>query len=209
MARPRRSSGLPAHLRPPDKKAPKPPARVSAEQEALLEDLRASAVSVEDLEKMRLSTEEIDRLLGEKPNFERLPPKTRILATPRGEARVRSAGSLGTPEEAALTRAIEALEEVAARVNKRQRERIAGFRRYLENLPRQQEASEEEIEAKRQGKRIGRKAFAALVGVSPKTLLDWHASGAFEPAYIDPKGWRFYTFEQVGEAKALLRKRKR
>lgn len=204
MARPRRSPGLPAHLRPPDKKAPKPPAGVSVaalgraieareEEEALLEDLRASAVSVEDLEKMRLSTEEIHRLL---------------LATPRGEARIRSTGTL-TPEEAALTRAIEALEEVAALVNKRQRERIAGFRRYLENLPRHYEASEEEIEAKRQGKRIGRKAFAALVGVSPKTLLDWHTSGAFEPAYIDPKGWRFYTFEQVGEAKALLRKRKR
>lgn len=109
----------------------------------------------------------------------------------------------------ALARAIQALEEVAAGVNKRQRERIAGFRRYLESLPLQQEASEEESEAKRQGKRIGRKAFAALVGVSPKTLLDWHTSGAFEPAYIDPKGWRFYTFEQVGEAKALLRKRKR
>lgn len=208
MARPRRSPGLPAHLRPPDKKAPKPPAGVSAEEEALLEDLRASAVSVEDLEKMRLSDEEIHRLLGEKPSIERLVAPPRILATPRGEARIRSAGTL-TPEEAALTRAIEALEEVAARVNKRQRERIAGFRRYLENLPRQQEASEEEIEAKRQGKRIGRKAFAALVGVSPKTLLDWHTSGAFEPAYIDPKGWRFYTFEQVGEAKALLRKRKR
>ena len=208
MARPRRSPGLPAHLRPPDQKAPKPPAGVSAEEEALLEDLRASAVSVEDLEKMRLSDEEIHRLLGEKPSIERLVAPPRILATPRGEARIRSAGTL-TPEEAALTRAIEALEEVAARVNKRQRERIACFRRYLENLPRQQEASEEEIEAKRQGKRIGRKAFAALVGVSPKTLLDWHTSGAFEPAYIDPKGWRFYTFEQVGEAKALLRKRKR
>ena len=194
MARPRRSPGLPAHLRPPDKKAPKPPAGLNAEQEALLEDLRASAVSVEDLEKMRLSTEDLDRLLGEKPRNERLALLTR---TPRA------------PEDAALTRAIEALEEVAAGVNKRQRERIAAFRRYLENLPRQQEASEEEIEAKRQGKRIGRKAFAALVGVSPKTLLDWHTSGAFEPAYIDPKGWRFYTFEQVGEAKALLRKRKR
>ena len=209
MARPRRSSGLPAHLRPPDKKAPKPPAGLNAEQEALLEDLRASAVSVEDLEKMRLSTEEIDRLFGEKPRIERRAPPTRILATPYGEARIRSAGTLGKPEDAALTRAIEALEAVAAGVNKRQRERIAGFRKYLENLPLQQEASEEESEAKRQGKRIGRKAFAALVGVSPKTLLDWHTSGVFEPAYIDPKGWRFYTFEQVAEAKALLRKRKR
>ncbi len=208
MARPRRSSGLPAHLRPPDKKAPKPPAGISAEQEALIEDLRASAVSVEDLEEMRLSTEDLDRLLGEKPRIERLVAPTRTLATPHGTIRVKNVGTL-TPEEAALTRAIEALEEVAARVNKRQRERLAGFRRYLENLPRQQEASEEETEARRQGKRIGRKAFAALVGVSPKTLLDWHTSGAFEPAYIDPKGWRFYTFEQVGEAKALLRKRKR
>jgi DNA-binding transcriptional regulator YiaG len=138
------------------------------------------------LEKMRLSTDDLlERLAGGKGSA---PP--RLL-----------------PE--ALARAIQALEEVAAGVNKRQRERIAGFRRYLESLPLQQEASEEESEAKRQGKRIGRKAFAALVGVSPKTLLDWHTSGAFEPAYIDPKGWRFYTFEQVGEAKALLRKRKR
>lgn len=191
MARPRRSPGL------------------NAEQEALLKDLRASAVSVEDLEKMRLSTEEIDQLLGEKPSIERLAARTRILATPYGEARVRSAGTLGKPEEAALTQAIEALEKVAAGVNKRQRERIAAFRRYLENLPRQSAESEEESEAKRQGKRIGRKAFAALVGVSPKTLLDWHTSGVFEPAYIDPKGWRFYTFEQVAEAKALLRKRRR
>jgi DNA-binding transcriptional MerR regulator len=160
---------------------------------------------VEDLEKMRLSTEEIDQLLGEKPSIELLAARTRILATPYGEARVRSAGTLGKPEEAALTQAIEALEKVAAGVNKRQRERIAAFRRYLENLPRQSA----ECEAKRQGKRIGSKAFAALVGVSPKTLLDWHTSGVFEPAYIDPKGWRFYTFEQVAEAKALLRKRRR
>lgn len=185
MARPRRSPGLPAHLRPPDKKAPKPSAKVNAGQEALLEDLRASAVSVEDLEKMSLSTEDLlERLARGKGSEARLFPE-------------------------ALARAIQALEEVAAGVNKRQRERIAGFRTYLENLPRQQEASEEETEARRQGKRIGRKAFAALVGVSPKTLLDWHTSGAFEPAYIDTKGWRFYTFEQVGEAKALLRKRKR
>lgn len=194
MARPRRSPG---------KEAPKP-----SEQEALLEDLRASAVSVEDLEKMRLSTEDLARLFGDKPRIERLAEIPRLLATPSGAGRVISSGTL-TPQDAALTRAIEALEYLAAKVNKRQRERLAGFRRYLENLPRQQEASEEESEAKRQGKRIGRKAFAALVGVSPKTLLDWHTSGAFEPAYIDPKGWRFYTFEQVAAAKALLRKRKR
>lgn len=194
MARPRRSPG---------EEAPKP-----SEQEALLEDLRASAVSVEDLEKMRLSTEDLARLFGDKPRIERLAEIPRLLATPSGAGRVISSGTL-TPQDAALTRAIEALEYLAAKVNKRQRERLAGFRRYLENLPRQQEASEEESEAKRQGKRIGRKAFAALVGVSPKTLLDWHTSGAFEPAYIDPKGWRFYTFEQVAAAKALLRKRKR
>lgn len=184
MARPRRSPGLPAHLRPSGKSPSErllPPALPDWEKR-----LRASAVSLEDLEALAVGVEDLERLNRNTPQ-------------PGGEAE----------RSAAIARAVQALEEVAAGVNKRQRERIAGFRRYLENLPRQSAESEEESEAKRQGKRIGRKAFAALVGVSPKTLLDWHTSGVFEPAYIDPKGWRFYTFEQVAEAKALLRKRKR
>lgn len=116
---------------------------------------------------------------------------------------------------AAAREAVAALEVAAGREDlfrKRERERLATFRAYLDHLaatPPPEAQAEEEAQARREGKRIGRKAFAALVGVSPKTLLDWHAAGVFEPAYLDPKGWRFYTFEQVAEAKALLRSRRR
>jgi hypothetical protein len=108
---------------------------------------------------------------------------------------------------AAALRALEAL--AASSASNRERERLATFRRYIESLGNRSPVAEEERKAKSEGRRIGRKAFAALVGVSPKTLLDWHAAGTFEPAYLDPKGWRFYAFEQVAEAKALLRKRRR